>query len=535
MGDDGDTQRAGEGLLEGLSSVSHSPSPGCEAGAAHFDVCVVGGGSGGFGAACAAARHGARVLLVEAAAGLGGTSTWAGVNNWEPVAGPTGLPAELYERMRRRPLAAALQQRTAKAPERPGSWFVLAHADDYRLSLSRKSGAPIAFEPEALDRVMAEALAEQAEQGRCTVWLRTRFVDVQTEGGRIMAIRVIGPDGARWVRASVFVDATADLYLGRAAGCAARLGPDPRALYGEPAAPEQPDRRLNNASLCYRVAPLRPGEPRQIQPAPEGVDLDTIRPATSIRTYPNGDLNMNPVGLLPGWEAYTLDAAEPGAAYREAHRRALAHWHLQQTRYGFEDWRLAWVSPMLGVRETHRLVARYVLREQDIAAGLAAQLAGGQEDVVAIADHALDFHGSGPWVSREMPNGPYGVPFRCLLAREYDNLLVACRGAGFSAVAASSCRLSRTMMTLGQAAGTAAALFGTDVVRFDAATLRRQLQADGVALTLEDGYLDAMPNLRPLPREVSAISPAAAAAAAAARSGVPTPRTPAAAAVLVGA
>jgi len=54
------------------------------------DVCVVGAGSGGFGAACAAARLGASVIVLEAAAGVGGTSTWAGVNNWEPVAGDTG-------------------------------------------------------------------------------------------------------------------------------------------------------------------------------------------------------------------------------------------------------------------------------------------------------------------------------------------------------------------------------------------------------------------------------------------------------------
>jgi hypothetical protein len=53
---------------------------------------------------------------------------------------------------------------------------------------------------------------------------------------------------------------------------------------------------------------------------------------------------------------------------------------------------------------------------------------------------------------------PYGIPYRCLLPRSLDNLLVACRGAGFSSLAASSCRLSRTMMQLGQAAGTAAAI-----------------------------------------------------------------------------
>jgi cation diffusion facilitator CzcD-associated flavoprotein CzcO len=59
------------------------------------DVCVVEAGSGGFGAACAAARLGASVIVLEAATGVGGTSTWAGVKNWEPVAGGTGLCAEL--------------------------------------------------------------------------------------------------------------------------------------------------------------------------------------------------------------------------------------------------------------------------------------------------------------------------------------------------------------------------------------------------------------------------------------------------------
>ena len=64
------------------------------------DICVAGGGSGGFGAACAAARSGLKVLLFEAETMLGGTSTTAGVNCWEPVTGAAyGLLRELYERM----------------------------------------------------------------------------------------------------------------------------------------------------------------------------------------------------------------------------------------------------------------------------------------------------------------------------------------------------------------------------------------------------------------------------------------------------
>ena len=86
----------------------------------HYDLCVVGGGSGGFGAACAAARLGASVLLVEAGPGLGGTSTRAGVNNYEPVAGATGLPQEIYDRLKDIPDAVTLQRPWATYhPDRP--------------------------------------------------------------------------------------------------------------------------------------------------------------------------------------------------------------------------------------------------------------------------------------------------------------------------------------------------------------------------------------------------------------------------------
>ena len=148
-----------------------------------------------------------------------------------------------------------------------------------------------------------------------------------------------------------------------------------------------------------RARRARPPD-RAVQAPPPEVDLETIRTATSIRTYPNGDLNLNPVGLMLGWEAYELyRRGGAQAAYEEARRRVLAHWHLLQTRHGMEGWKLTWISPALGVREAHRLVARYVLREGDCRAGLAAQEAAGTEDVVAIADHALDFHGAGSWES----------------------------------------------------------------------------------------------------------------------------------------
>ena len=107
----------------------------------YYDICVVGGGSGGFGAACAAARLGAKVILIEAGHGLGGTSTYAGVNNYEPVAGATGLPQELYEHLLPTPNAVAIQQPIKRyTPEQPWGKYTCATETDYRLSLSRKTG-----------------------------------------------------------------------------------------------------------------------------------------------------------------------------------------------------------------------------------------------------------------------------------------------------------------------------------------------------------------------------------------------------------
>ena len=72
------------------------------------DLVVVGAGSGGIGAAWAAARRGLEVLLIEQADVIGGTVTRAGVSTWEMGAGGTGLPFEIYKRLRALPRAVGI-------------------------------------------------------------------------------------------------------------------------------------------------------------------------------------------------------------------------------------------------------------------------------------------------------------------------------------------------------------------------------------------------------------------------------------------
>jgi hypothetical protein len=133
---------------------------------------------------------------------------------------------------------------------------------------------------------------------------------------------------------------------------------------------------------------------------------------------------------------------------------------------------------MLGIRETYRVVGEYVLRQQDLEAGLKGQT---HPDLIAVADHSMDVHGEGSRRVHGEIRAPYGVPYRCLVPKGSVNLLAACRGASFSHIAASSCRLSRTMMQLGHAAGEAAAMAAKSSVpvgQVDVAELRRRLDFD---------------------------------------------------------
>ena len=87
--------------------------------------------------------------------------------------------------------------------------------------------------------------------------------------------------------------------------------------------------------------------------------------------YPNGDLNIN---MLPTMDGEEFLRRGYQAAYAECRRRVLAHWHDLQTRYEeFRRYRITWIAPALGVRETRRIVGEYVLTEHDVRGGLSQQ------------------------------------------------------------------------------------------------------------------------------------------------------------------
>ena len=154
------------------------------------DILIIGGGSGGFGAAIRAARAepGARILLLDSMAQLGGTSTVGGVNNWEPGIGGPGVHYELAARLSPNAIGVG---RTVhfSSKEEPYGFSRLDPHSSYESSL-RRAGLPkpevrrVHFEPD----VMAEAMDTMLREAGVEIRYRTRFADVSVQGRQIVSV-----------------------------------------------------------------------------------------------------------------------------------------------------------------------------------------------------------------------------------------------------------------------------------------------------------------------------------------------------------
>ena len=128
--------------------------------------------------------------------------------------------------------------------------------------------------------------------------------------------------------------------------------------------------------------------------------------------------------------------------------RVYAYWNYLQREKGLCGYTLKRIYDA-GIRESYRLKGKYILKEQDVRSGLSRQPKIGR--TVAIADHAMDIHGKSG-MCKEV-EAPYEIPLECAMPNEFQNLFVSCRGASFTHIAASSVRLSRTMLSMGEGVG----------------------------------------------------------------------------------
>ena len=430
-------------LIPNTSSLAKEPTR------LKTDVCIIGAGSGGIGAALSASRAGAEVVLIEKQGRVGGTSTMAFVNNWEPGPG-CSYAREIYERMTATSEAIEISKGVhGYQNEEPYGIHVIDPTASYNHTLRRSdltSTSGVIFGFEEFDETVREMLEET---GNCKLLLNTSFTRAISKHKKVKTIEAVSSTGERYeISAKIFIDCTGGAFVCRNLACETMLGAEAREKFNEPSAPEKSNSDLNAISLCYRIR--KSDHPKQGQPAPEGTFNYRLL-AVSYDIPGEVDLkSINPLSMMDGNELIKLGY---DSVYQLAKKIVDDHWAKLQHYPHFRGYEFDCYAPMLGIRESYRVVGEYVLNQNDLLTGYRMQ---SQKDIIALADHPMDVHGRNSSLST-LPEA-YGIPYRCLIPIGWSNLLVACRGASFSHLAASSCRLSRTMIALGHAAGFAASI-----------------------------------------------------------------------------
>jgi hypothetical protein len=444
-----------------------------------IDVLVVGGGNAGCAAALAAARHGARTMLVERYGFLGGTATAAMVGPWmtfhsgsERIVG--GIAQEIVERL------IALG----------GSQGHIADSSDYVPTITP-------FDPEIHKALLFELMRESGVR----LLLHSVVTGVRKDAdGAVRGVRFQTVGGQREIRARRTIDATADAVVAAMAGAAVMQGD----ALG----------RVQPASLMLRISHVDLGklaryvaqnpeqmrsslkaherEPKALSAVAGLYDLWNAARASGAVSIPRELVSFfaSPypdevtVNMTRVTDVDPLDPDDLTRAEVEARRQAMELMaFFKRDVPGFADARIAATGTQIGIRESRRIVGTYTLTAADVLEGRTFP------DAVARSAYPIDIHnpsGAGTTTHRLAPGASYEIPYRCLVPQSVEDLLVAGRCISTTHEALASVRLTPTVMTLGQAAGTAAALsLEAPVARMrDVAPdrLRAALVADGVDL-----------------------------------------------------
>ena len=322
---------------------------------AEVDVLVSGGGPAGITAAVAAARSGARTMLLERYGFLEGTATlsnvcivfgYGAVDSDEQIV--AGIPEELYHRIEQR-----------------------GGATDFHTTIRRPYVVP-----EAL-KLAAEELALDAN-----VHLRYHSLacGVIRHGPRLDAVLVESTSGRQAVRAGVFIDATGDGDLAHLAGCPIQSG---RAYDG-----------LHNASssifFIAGVEPLSQERSHEVHARlAEEVDAGRlhIRAIPHFTTYMPGmpGLMVIHISRFPG-DMTDVEELTRGEIANRSDHWTLVEFLRQEFPQFFSGAYIVDSAANMGVRETRRVMGQYVLAAQDVRAGTKFS------DAVARGSWLIDIH-----------------------------------------------------------------------------------------------------------------------------------------------
>ncbi len=435
-----------------------------------WDVIVAGGGPSGCAAATAAAREGARTLLLEAAGALGGMGTlglvpfFCGYADGEKVIA-RGLAARVND---------ALHAGMPYMRKHPRFFWP-------------------AIDPELLKRIYDDMVTEAG----ASILFHTQLCAVEhAADGSIDAVLAANKAGLGAYRAAIYVDCTGDGDLAAWSGAGFDKGDG--------------DGNLQPATHCFTITNidefgLASG------PAIHFYDPDSpVHKAIKSEKYPlivnmhscSADIGPGVLGFNTG-HVYGVDNTDPasvsaglqhGRKMAAQYRDAFAEFHP-----AFANAFLAATGAMLGARETRRIHGDYCLTIDDYLArrSFADEICRNAYNIdihdtkdEALSISSLPVEEIKQKIEQEIhqlgDGESYGVPYRCLTPKDQRNLLVAGRCISTDRPTNGSVRIMACCLTTGEAAGIAAALAAQsptkDVHAVNTDDLRRRLREHGAYL-----------------------------------------------------
>ena len=428
------------------------------------DVVVCGAGTAGAVAAIAAADAGASVILIEQFGAAGGTSTLGLVTPLMHT-GIEGNPQGSY---------------VAKE--------IIARMAEVGAVCERGSSF---FDPMMLTVILDEMFLERKIQ----VLYHTTVVGAEKGEGHLEKIIVYNKSGFAEVKANhKFVDATADCDVVAHAGLPFLQG-DEETHRNQPCSLRYVLENVDVDAFWQYLEEKRNRPNGEILPRPknfdDGLGLTSEKHAlfnVFVEAVEKGDLTRDDHAY---WQFFTVpgrpdclafncpeffdvpdvtDAEQLSRVQMEGKLRVMRFLRFYKKYFkGFENATVSTIAPMVGIRESRRAVTEHVL-----TAGEAIRWQK-FDDAVVRSNYPVDVHGymlRNEYIEGEKDSLPYyEIPFRALVVKGMDNLLVAGRCIGTEFVAQASVRIIPTCRALGEAAGIAAALNTLDgkVVRAEMA------------------------------------------------------------------